>query len=403
VFDTVNAAEDITAELSAAGDLIVSVNDSVTIAENVDTDGIPNISVDDNIIIAESVDRVFELLYIDINDTVDVAENIAIDGIPNINVSDSVTVDEDVTINVQALVTDLDVNISDDITVTEYINLSLYIPFTEIINLYSPIVTQVNLNSKIVDVITLNSKIIDGIKNPVLEFSTTGVSDGNWYNLPVFLGNDWEIEFDIFMIDPGFAGQNIQCVFGFGSTEAGNSSYINLHLSRAAGFNLRIEWIYQDGLDSGTWKPAFTEVSNEWNHIKYTKIGTSHSITMINSVHTGAGKTESTTLDDNFDFNKYGLGAVFNLVLGGDLTRLNSYDLQDGTKIKNLSGSIWKFGKAYTSITLGTDADIGDDVGAITNIAGDGGLISQSTTTDQALFESVEGIKSVLNLDSELS
>lgn len=97
--------------------VLVSVSDSISVAENLQIQTVDNINVSDSVSVSESVQMQI-ISFVSVNDSVSVAENIQMQEVLFISVNDSVTITE----NVQILKV-LKPNVSDSVTITESVTI----------------------------------------------------------------------------------------------------------------------------------------------------------------------------------------------------------------------------------------------------------------------------------------
>lgn len=108
---------------SGAGDLDVSVDDDITLTENVNLEISPlKAEVDDDITLTEDVEVHVTPLKSEVNDTLNLSEDVAVHITPlEVSVYDSITLSEDITVETKEGILDVDVNdtltLSDETTV----------------------------------------------------------------------------------------------------------------------------------------------------------------------------------------------------------------------------------------------------------------------------------------------
>ena len=116
VNDSITVAEDVEIEMAN----LIDVNDSITLSESVTVENptLP-INVNDSITVAESVTMLITFLLIDINDTISVAENVIMEQFNFIDVNDSISIAESTTLFIPFFV----VIVNDSISVAENVTM----------------------------------------------------------------------------------------------------------------------------------------------------------------------------------------------------------------------------------------------------------------------------------------
>ena len=165
-------------------------------------------------------------------------------------------------------------------------------------------------------------------------------SDGNdWYNLPVpssdEVGDDWEIEFDYYPANITTGYVSILCLgdynYGFGWSELTvdqTKDDIGVVVSNYDG----LLWV----------QPICYNVltANAWHHIKISK--SSGKIYLEVNSNSISEDWES----DVYNFSCGTIGAYRQSTVNGNADPTNF--LPYGTKFKNLEGTFWEFGAAYS-------------------------------------------------------
>lgn len=112
IFDSISVAE------SVGFEFVFSVNvfDSITLNETVLTELVNNINVFDAITVTENTTALLPFLFANVNDSITVAEDITTEFVHNINVFDAITVNESVSV----LLPFLGISVFETISVAEY-------------------------------------------------------------------------------------------------------------------------------------------------------------------------------------------------------------------------------------------------------------------------------------------
>lgn len=156
VNDAITVAEDVAVEQIN----LINVNDSITLTESVTVENptLP-VEVNDAITVAESVTLLIPFLLIDINDTVSVTEDTTIDQPIEVSVSDTISVAESVTLLIPVLFLTVNdaISLAEDTTMllTSFIDVNDSITLVELVST----TPQINLDINLSDSITLTEHI----------------------------------------------------------------------------------------------------------------------------------------------------------------------------------------------------------------------------------------------------
>lgn len=115
VSDSITVTENVSNRITS----FVSVNDTITVTENVSNVLTSFVSVNDTITVTEDVSNVLTS-FVSANDAVTVDENVELQQANGVSVNDTVTVDE----SVEMFITELNLSVSDDVTVSENVSVS---------------------------------------------------------------------------------------------------------------------------------------------------------------------------------------------------------------------------------------------------------------------------------------
>ncbi len=234
----------------------------------------------------------------------------------------------------------------------------------------------------LISLASLNSNIADGITNPVLKFDGT-----DWFTLPIPDNNNFDITFYAKCTE-------VSAVEGVFYMAASDNTYIGLITHGAGPTNKRWNLNIRNNDDS-IWATITGAVNSVDNFVKLRVVKNGGAISYYeNDILKG---TESASESTFSDFIYSGLGGYGE---GGDSEPI--IYIANGSQIKRIDGVTYQSGRAYTDIAKTTLANIGDNIAAIENLSSEGGDMAQSTTTDQALYESIDSVKSLLSLESEI-